>query len=91
MIIDKNIYEKGKLEAGDLLVTDDGFVFMIVRDDDTGYYKLLRLRDGNIPKREVFEYSIARTAYRTIEDLLEDDNIKRYKIISNKLLKLELI
>ena len=64
---------------------------MIVRDDDTGYYKLLRLRDGNIPKREIFEYSIARTAYRTIEDLLEDKNIRRHKIIPNKLLKLELI
>lgn len=90
MIIDKNIYEN-EVGAGDLLVSNDGFVFMIVRDDDTGYYKLLRLRDGNIPKREIFEYSIARTAYRTIEDLLEDKNTRRHKIIPNKLLKLELI
>lgn len=90
MIIDKNIYEN-EVGAGDLLVSNDGFVFMIVRDDDTGCYKLLRLRDGNIPKREIFEYSIARTAYRTIEDLLEDKNIRRHKIIPNKLLKLELI
>lgn len=52
MIIDKNIYEN-EVGAGDLLVSNDGFVFMIVRDDDTGYYKLLRLRDGNIPKREI--------------------------------------
>lgn len=93
MEIDNRIYEdvKPKAELGDLLVSDDGFIFMIVKDDNGKAYRLLRLRDGNIPKRESFEYTIAKQDFYSIKSLLEDSDIRKYKLIPNKLLKLELI
>ena len=91
MLIDERIYNQKNTRAkiGDFLVSEDGYVLMIVKDDNNDVYRLLRIKDGNPNYREGFESSLVNISYRSISSLMKDRD--DYKLIPGELLKLTLV
>lgn len=93
MLIDERIYKRveHKVKEGDCIITEDGYIYMIIQEEKSLLYKLLRLRDGSNTPRTGFVYTIVPEIYKSIDDILDDNDFINCKIISNESLKLSLI